>query len=49
MLTSNLPDTKFKTLVIGMLNEHKERIDKIHENFHKEIETIKIEIKGVGK
>ena len=41
METSNLPDTEFETLVIGMLNKFSGRVDELSENFNKEIEHIK--------
>lgn len=36
MEASNLPDTEFKTLFIGMLNELRERVDELRENLHTE-------------
>ena len=44
MVTSNLPVTEFKTLVIKMLNELRGRIDNLSENFNKEVRNIKMEI-----
>ena len=35
METSNLLDAEFKTLVIRMLNELRERVDELTENFNK--------------
>ena len=37
----NLPDTEFKTLVTRMLKELRGRIDKLSENFNKEIVRMK--------
>lgn len=45
METSNLPDVEFKNLLIRMLNELRESADKLCENFTKETENIKMEIK----
>ena len=42
MVTSNLTDTEFKTLIIRMLSD-------LSENFDKEIENIKIEIEDIKK
>ena len=39
MVTSNLLDAEFKTLVIRMLNELRRRVDELSENFNKEIQT----------
>ena len=39
MQSSNLTDAEFKTLIIKMLNELKERVDECSENFIKEIKT----------
>ena len=39
--TSSLSHKKFKILVIKMLNKLRRRIDKLSENFNKEIENIK--------
>ena len=36
METSNLLDAEFKTLVIRMLNELRERVDELSENLSKE-------------
>ena len=36
METSKVPDADFKTLVIRMLSELKERVDELSENFNKE-------------
>ena len=41
METNNLPDAEFKTLVIRMLNDLRERVYELSENFNKEIENIK--------
>ena len=38
---NNLPDKKYKALVIRMLNELGKRIDKLSENFNKQLENIK--------
>ena len=38
---NNLPDKKYKALVIRMLNEFWKRIDKLSENFNKGLENIK--------
>ena len=38
---SNLPDTKFKTLVIRMLNQFRRRVDKLGKNFNKVINNCK--------
>lgn len=40
METSNLPDSEFKTLVIG-INELKGRTDNVSDNFNKVIVSIK--------
>ena len=42
--TSSLPNGEFKTLIIRMLNELKERVDEFSENFNKEIGNRKLEI-----
>ena len=47
MEASNLLDTKFKTLVTRMLNELRGRVDKLSENFNKEIENIKKERENI--
>lgn len=44
---SNLPDTEFKTLIIRMLKELRERINQLSKNFSKNI--INIEIHGNQK
>ena len=49
METSNLLDTKFKTLAIRTLNEIGGRIDKLNADFNKEIENIKEEIQILKK
>ena len=36
MKASKLPDAEFKTLVIRMLNELRERVDELSENLSKE-------------
>lgn len=41
MESSNFPDAKFKTLVIGMQNKFMGSIDGLSENLHKDIETIR--------
>ena len=38
--TSNLLGVEFKTLVIKMLNELRERVDELSKNFNKEIGNI---------
>ena len=38
---NNLPDKKYKALVIRVLNELGKRIDKLSENFNKGLENIK--------
>lgn len=45
---SIIPETVFKTLIIRMLNEFRERIDELVRTYKKEIETIKnqLEIKS---
>ena len=45
METSNLSDAEFKILVIRMLKERWRRVDELCENFNKEKENIKVEIK----
>ena len=44
MESSNLTDAEFKTLVIKMLNELLESVDKFSEDFNKEIKNIKMEM-----
>ena len=44
MRSSSLTDAGFKTLVIKILNELLGSVDKISENFNKEIKNTKIEI-----
>ena len=44
METSNLLDAEFKTLVIRMLNENRERVEELIENVNKETGNIKIKI-----
>ena len=44
MESSNLIDAEFKTLIINMLNELRERVDELSENLNKEIKNIKMEI-----
>ena len=39
MEMSNLPNAEFKTMVIRMFNELRGRVEKLSENFNKEIET----------
>ena len=48
METSNLPGAEFKTLVTRMLDELKERVDDLSENFNKEW-NIKMEIENIKK
>ena len=38
--TNNLPDKKYKALVIRMLNELGKIIDELSENFNKQLENI---------
>ena len=45
MDSNNLTDAELKTLVIKMLNELMESVDKFSDNFNKEIKNIKMEIK----
>ena len=47
METSNLLDADFKTLVIRMLNELRERVDELHENFNTEIGNITMELQSI--
>ena len=52
MESSNLTDAEFKTLVIKMLNELRERVDKLSDNFNREIKNIKMKmeiIKGTSQ
>ena len=49
MKTHNQPDAEFKTLVIRMFNELSGRVDKLSENFNKEIGNIKTEIDTIKK
>ena len=44
MESSNPTDAKFKTLVIKILNELRESVDELSENFSKEIINIKVEM-----
>lgn len=44
---NNLPDKKYKALVIRMLNELGKRIDKLSENFNKQLENIKKNLSGL--
>lgn len=37
----NIPDTKFKTLIIRVLKELMKRLDELGENFDKEIRNIR--------
>ena len=41
METSNPSDAEFKTLVIKMLNELRGRVDKLSDNFNKEVQNKK--------
>ena len=41
METENLTDAEFKTLVIRMFNKLRGRVDKLSQNFNKEIVNIK--------
>ena len=47
MEASNLLDTKFKTLVKRILNELKERVDELGENFNKDIVNIEEDIETI--
>ena len=47
METSNLPDVEFRTLIIRILNELRERVGELSENFNKEID--KKHKNGIGK
>ena len=47
MEISNLLDADFKTLVIRMLNELRGRVDTLSENFNKDTENMKMEIKNI--
>ena len=49
MKKSNLPEAEFKTLVIRMFNELRGRVDKLSENFNKEIGNIKMETETTKK
>ena len=42
MEPSHLPDAEFKTLVIRMVNDLRGRVDKLSQNFNKEIESIQM-------
>ena len=44
MESSNLADAEFKTLVIKMLNELRGSVDKVSENFNREIKKLKMEV-----
>ena len=44
--TSNLPDAEFKPLVTRILTELRGRADDLIENFNKETENIKMDIKN---
>ena len=46
METSNLPDAEFKTLVIRMIKEHREKVE-LTENFNKDLRNIKTEIQNI--
>ena len=46
METNNLPDAKFKTLIIRMLNEFSGRVYELSENFNEEIENIKVKVEN---
>ena len=45
--SSNLKESEFKILVIKMLNELRGRVEKLSENFNKEIENIKMEMENI--
>ena len=47
MEARNLPDADFKILVIKMLAELKGRVDKLIENFNKEIGNIKTKLENI--
>ena len=49
MEASNLPDTKYKTMVIRILKELRGRIDELSENFNKKIVSIKQDIETMIK
>ena len=49
MKTSKLTEAGFKTLVIQMLSELRERVDKLSENFSKKIGNIKANIENIKK
>ena len=42
MEMNNLPDAEFKTLVVRMFSELRERVGELSGNFNKEIENIKM-------
>ena len=46
MKISNLSDVEFKTLIIRMFNELRERVDELNNNFNKEIGNIKMELEN---
>ena len=49
MKTSNLPDTKIKTLIIRILSELRGRIGELSKNFNKEMGNINMEIENIKK
>ena len=46
MEPSHLPAAEFKTLVIRMVNDLRGRVDKLSQNFNKEIESIKMRLEN---
>ena len=47
METSNLPDAEFKTMVIRVVSELRERVDELSGKFSKEKGYIKLEIETI--
>ena len=45
MESSNITDAEFKTLVINKLNKLRGSVNKLGENFNKELKSIKMEMK----